>query len=186
MRQILTKISVAAALVFGCQFAAQANLTNLGSISGTNTFANTTEPGSFADLITFQIFGTQRAGLSSMSILFPTTYGALVQTMQLYEGAFGTTASLPLTPISEPFITTVAESNGTLITTLASSAIIAGGSYTLVVTGTSLGAAAYTGIVALQNLTNTVPPVPEPETYAMLLAGLGMLGFIARRRQKNT
>lgn len=27
----------------------------------------------------------------------------------------------------------------------------------------------------------TVSPVPEPETYAMMLAGLGLLGFIARR-----
>ncbi|MRW89992.1 PEP-CTERM sorting domain-containing protein [Duganella sp. FT80W] len=26
--------------------------------------------------------------------------------------------------------------------------------------------------------------VPEPETYAMLLAGLGLMGFIARRRRK--
>lgn len=28
-------------------------------------------------------------------------------------------------------------------------------------------------------------PVPEPETYAMLLAGLGLMGFVARRRQKK-
>ena len=28
-----------------------------------------------------------------------------------------------------------------------------------------------------------VSPIPEPETYAMLLAGLGLLGFIARRRK---
>lgn len=26
-------------------------------------------------------------------------------------------------------------------------------------------------------------PVPEPETYAMLLAGLGLIGFVARRRK---
>jgi hypothetical protein len=25
-------------------------------------------------------------------------------------------------------------------------------------------------------------PVPEPETYSMMLAGLGLLGFAARRR----
>ena len=31
--------------------------------------------------------------------------------------------------------------------------------------------------------TNMVAAVPEPETYAMLLAGLGAMGFLARRRQ---
>ncbi|WP_297326101.1 PEP-CTERM sorting domain-containing protein [Nitrosomonas sp.] len=29
-------------------------------------------------------------------------------------------------------------------------------------------------------------PIPEPETYAMLLAGLGLIGFIARRRKQNS
>jgi len=28
-------------------------------------------------------------------------------------------------------------------------------------------------------------PVPEPETYAMLIAGLGVLGFAARRRKQK-
>jgi hypothetical protein len=27
--------------------------------------------------------------------------------------------------------------------------------------------------------------VPEPETYAMLLAGLGLAGFVMRRRVQN-
>jgi len=30
-----------------------------------------------------------------------------------------------------------------------------------------------------------IAPVPEPETYGMLLAGLGMLGFAARRQKKS-
>lgn len=32
----------------------------------------------------------------------------------------------------------------------------------------------------------TTSPVPEPSTYAMLLAGLGLVGFSARRRNENT
>jgi hypothetical protein len=39
------------------------------------------------------------------------------------------------------------------------------------------------------HLSGTVPahtaPIPEPETYAMLLAGLGLVGFVARRRRQN-
>lgn len=29
----------------------------------------------------------------------------------------------------------------------------------------------------------TAPPIPEPSTYAMLLAGLGLVGFVARRKR---
>jgi hypothetical protein len=31
--------------------------------------------------------------------------------------------------------------------------------------------------------TNTIPAIPEPSTYAMLLAGLGLIGFAKRRRK---
>lgn len=41
---------------------------------------------------------------------------------------------------------------------------------------TSLTGGTYTGGI-------TVAAVPEPETYAMLLAGLGLIGFSARRRK---
>jgi hypothetical protein len=33
--------------------------------------------------------------------------------------------------------------------------------------------------------TSTVPAVPEPETYALMLAGLGLMGMLARRRRTS-
>lgn len=52
------------------------------------------------------------------------------------------------------------------------------GNYTLQVRGTvtGLGGGSYAGTL---NLT----PIPEAETYAMFLAGLGLMGFISRRRK---
>lgn len=49
--------------------------------------------------------------------------------------------------------------------------------FTLVLTGTPAARALYTGEL-------TVSAVPEPETYAMLLAGLAGMGFMARRRSR--
>jgi len=40
-----------------------------------------------------------------------------------------------------------------------------------------------TEVVGNMRIITDVTPVPEPETYAMMLAGLGMLGFMARRRK---
>ena len=35
------------------------------------------------------------------------------------------------------------------------------------------------------SVTFVAAPVPEPETYALMLGGLGALGFVARRRNRN-
>jgi hypothetical protein len=40
------------------------------------------------------------------------------------------------------------------------------------------------GVPLHQVITAQVAAVPEPETYAMLLAGLGLMGAVARRRRK--
>jgi len=40
------------------------------------------------------------------------------------------------------------------------------------------------GLSAVAFAANAVPAVPEPESYAMLLAGLGMVAAIARRRRR--
>lgn len=38
--------------------------------------------------------------------------------------------------------------------------------------------------LGIDNVSLSVTPVPEPDTYAMLLSGLGLMGFVARRRTK--
>jgi hypothetical protein len=56
------------------------------------------------------------------------------------------------------------------------------GTYTLQIKGTvaGLSGGSYAGVLNIAN------PVPEPETYAMLLAGLGLMGFMSRRKNVNT
>ena len=50
------------------------------------------------------------------------------------------------------------------------------------------------GVVGVSNLLSAwavrpgdvlLAPVPEPETYAMMLAGLGLMGFVAKRRKQK-
>ena len=57
---------------------------------------------------------------------------------------------------------------------------LAAGDYYYTVFGASSTGGAYSIASAI-----VATPVPEPETYAMLLAGLGALGFLARRRQNG-
>jgi hypothetical protein len=53
------------------------------------------------------------------------------------------------------------------------------GAYHIIVSGLASGTEGGTYGVAL------VSGVPEPETYAMMLGGIGLLGFMARRRKSH-
>ncbi|MDR0701980.1 MAG: FxDxF family PEP-CTERM protein [Azoarcus sp.] len=62
-------------------------------------------------------------------------------------------------------------------------ATLGAGAYSLSVAGTpiTVGQQGHFDIVIKSS---SVTAVPEPETYAMLLAGLGLVGAVARRRMK--
>jgi len=61
-----------------------------------------------------------------------------------------------------------------------SSATLGAGDYYLAVSGSAVSKSA-----GSYSLGVTVTPVPEPETYAMLLGGLGLMGVVARRRKQS-
>ena len=58
---------------------------------------------------------------------------------------------------------------------------LAAGSYSVNVTGTS----ALANSQYLATVSAIPTPVPEPETYAMMLGGLALLGAVARRKAKK-
>ena len=58
-----------------------------------------------------------------------------------------------------------------------------GHDFTLTLLGSDCPYGAHGGYVYLDGFGSALP-VPEPETYVMLLAGLGLVGFMARRRKE--
>ncbi len=68
--------------------------------------------------------------------------------------------------------------NLTQTTVLLEKPALAAGTYTLQIRGIVTGAfgGSYAGVL------NFTTPVPEADTYAMLIAGLGVMGFVARRK----
>ena len=61
--------------------------------------------------------------------------------------------------------------------------LLAGTGYTLKITGqTKPSLPGTVGLVSITTAKGNISPVPEPESYAMFLAGLGLMGAIARRR----
>lgn len=61
---------------------------------------------------------------------------------------------------------------------------VAAGNHTLSLRGTNLSAAPDTSVF-VDNVRLTVSAVPEPESYALVLVGLAMIGAVARRRKFN-
>ena len=67
--------------------------------------------------------------------------------------------------------------------------LVANQTYDVLFTGKWKGSGAGYDLVTAPSVQiatiSPLPVVPEPETYAMLLAGLGMVGVIARRRRQS-
>ncbi len=153
------------------------------SVDYGNSFSNAS--GAFYDAYYFTIpeaFATSvTTSVSVGSLLGIDNLQARLYSGHSNPGSGGTSTSLPPGSfMSQGWSTQLSAGPGVTLSTVVLSPInpLVAGNYTLQVRGTVIGSGvgSYAGTL---NLT----PVPEAETYAMFLAGLGLMGFMSRRRK---
>ena len=144
-----------------------------------DTFAMNNNGATFADHFTFSVEGTTGMNFDAIisSISRSADTGLDISALSLYRvgGGTGTGGTAGDTLVSSG----KSLNTGTMDVWSLSSNNLAAGSYYVLVSGNLVSdtSASFGGAVMLA-------PVPEPETYGMMLAGLGVLGFLARRRKQ--
>jgi hypothetical protein len=180
-----TKLIVGAVLMASAAFAGAADITTTKTISLTNndgeldglfdhTFTSADKGKTFLDVynFTFASAADVAAAFSSPAIVKSGVHTSdlTFQSFNLY--AAGSSTPVVLGSFGPGFAPS--SDAGSLETNLAA------GTYSLKIAGTVLGTkgGSYTGSV-------TVSPVPEPEAWSMIGAGLAAVGFVARRRKSK-
>lgn len=178
----IVKSIAAIAVLSGAAVGANAAVYNLGPVAvGVPKDFAALSSGTIADLFTFDLPANGGSGYSvtNFTLLPSSLYNSILSTMSLLTDPDNSVALTGLLNGDEdPVISSVTPGGSSL--TMAAPAS-AGGHMFLYVTGLTTGSAGgiYTGAIS-------VTAVPEPENYAMLLAGLGVMGAIALRRKKKS
>ena len=178
----LKKLLLAASVAAAFSTAGVANAaTPLTFSNGVASFAYSFTASSFDEVYTFSLASASTATASAITgfvINFtPPSMVSVTDTVaftsfNIYSGLLGTGTPLAIGSVSALY-------NPAGIAVVGAPGLL-GGDYSIRVTGTAINGLSgnYSGNV------NLVTAVPEPESYAMLLAGLGLMGTIARRRSK--
>ena len=158
---------IATSLALACGSAFAADLGSLDLSSGSSGFSNTPIAGSFVDTLTFAL------PVSSLSNGSVTTVVNGNQDLDF--------TSVALAGPSGAFAFSMLLGDPVEVWALpGSGALLGAGVYTLTLTGTnSAGVASYGGNFAVM----PISPVPEPASFALMLAGASVVLFLARRRR---
>jgi hypothetical protein len=171
------KLAVAAAMLAGMSVGANAATTDIGVVGPNPTTFSGTVLGSgvaFSDIFTF----SPQGGPASFSVVdVPLSVGGLNYDGILTGLSLFSAGANGIVGGGDDTLLQSSTSSGGNSLTLNYDQALSGTSF-ITVTGISNGTAGaiYTGAAAA---------VPEPETYAMLLAGLGLMGAVVRRRSNR-
>ncbi|WP_294765795.1 FxDxF family PEP-CTERM protein [uncultured Rhodoferax sp.] len=159
---VIKKLAVAVSIV-ASGVTAQAASYTFGSLTGTVT-KTVDVAGTYSDTFSFTLPSTYTG--------FSGSYFALD-----FEGDLSTnlTFGSGTTTLFTAALPTNGSEGGVGVATYANTFAFAPGNYWFTLSGSGTDA----------NYTVTLAPVPEPETYALMLAGLGLLGVAARRRKAS-
>ena len=146
--------------------------------------SSTTATKTFYDDFVFTIAPGSTLNNSFLASLQSTSFlGITGFTESLYAGSvasFSTTTTNPLAALSAIATTT---------TNTLSATNLSAGTYTLQFSGTIAKAGSLLGVVVPATGTFasvvSISPVPEADTYAMMLGGLSLLGFMMQRRKNQ-
>lgn len=189
------KKSLIAAVVFASAFASSAMAQTTATVgntpqtldltSGSNffgdTFAASNNGAMFNDRFTFSVSGSTGSNLDAIisSISRSADTGLAITGLSLYSADAGAGTGTGTGSAAAAIANGTSLQSGAIDVWTISTSNLAAGNYYLQVTGNLVSdqAASFGGAVSL------AAPVPEPETYGMMLAGLGVVGFLARRRK---
>lgn len=138
-----------------------------------------------------ELFGNAFSSARSFSDCYSFSIGSSVD-------AFGGTLEIDPLSFLDIDVTSVTLSGGSLATSLVDNSPgsfsfnnLLAGTYQLVVSGLVTKGKDWTDILPLpvgyagSLSTHAVAAVPEPETYTLLAVGLGVMGWLARRRRRE-
>lgn len=165
-------LAIALPLTILCQSGiANAASSSLGTLPNGPSQFTETETGPFNDIYTFTLGQTSDVTFNYHDLQIGPP-GAVNEIPDLMASLF-TLGGGTLIAANIP------ENNATNVFWSGPAALAAGG-YELHISGTPI-------LAGLNHSTFDmrfeVSPVPEPETYGMMLAGLGLMGYVARRRK---